>query len=151
MKSLKIEVPEGYEVDKDKSTFENIVFKKINEFSNLPKSVKEIEGRCYYINNYGAISTTYTSAPNNLSTKERAEAFLALMQLVELRDVYNEGWKPDWNYEEYKKHCIFFEDNKVKIDSFYYHQRVLHFKSKELAELFSEEFSDLIEQAKELL
>src|SRR5690349_6693418 len=29
MKTLKIEIPKGYEVDKQKSTFENIVFKEI--------------------------------------------------------------------------------------------------------------------------
>lgn len=30
-KTLKIEVPKGYEIDKEKSTFENIVFKKVND------------------------------------------------------------------------------------------------------------------------
>lgn len=29
MKNIKIEIPEGYEIDKDKSTFENIVFREI--------------------------------------------------------------------------------------------------------------------------
>ena len=31
IKELKIEVPQGYEIDKQKSTFEKIVFKKIPE------------------------------------------------------------------------------------------------------------------------
>lgn len=30
MKTLKIEIPKGYEIDKEKSTFENIIFKPIN-------------------------------------------------------------------------------------------------------------------------
>lgn len=30
-KSLKIEIPKGYEIDKEKSTFENIVFKKVDD------------------------------------------------------------------------------------------------------------------------
>ena len=30
-KTLKIEIPEGYEIDKEKSTFENIVCKKVDE------------------------------------------------------------------------------------------------------------------------
>ena len=30
-KTLKIEVPKGYEIDKEKSTFENIVFKKVDD------------------------------------------------------------------------------------------------------------------------
>lgn len=39
MKELKIEVPEGYEIDKEKSTFEKIVFKKIKV--ELPKTWDE--------------------------------------------------------------------------------------------------------------
>lgn len=31
MKSVKIDIPKGYEIDKEKSTFENIVFKKVDE------------------------------------------------------------------------------------------------------------------------
>ena len=30
-KTLKIEIPDGYQIDKEKSTFENIVFKKVDE------------------------------------------------------------------------------------------------------------------------
>ena len=37
-KELKIEVPQGYEIDRQKSTFEKIVFKKIPE---NPKTWKE--------------------------------------------------------------------------------------------------------------
>jgi hypothetical protein len=29
MKTLKINIPEGYEIDKEQSTFENIVFKEL--------------------------------------------------------------------------------------------------------------------------
>lgn len=31
-KIFKIETPEGYEIDKENSTLENIVFKKVNDF-----------------------------------------------------------------------------------------------------------------------
>ena len=31
-KMFKIEIPEGYEIDKENSTFESIVFKKVNDF-----------------------------------------------------------------------------------------------------------------------
>jgi hypothetical protein len=31
-KIFKVEIPEGYEIDKENSTFENIVFKKVNTF-----------------------------------------------------------------------------------------------------------------------
>ena len=35
-KEFKIEVPDGYEVDKENSTFEKIIFKKVEK--ELPKS-----------------------------------------------------------------------------------------------------------------
>ena len=39
-KELKIQVPEGYEIDKEKSTFEKIVFKKVEK--ELPKSWEDL-------------------------------------------------------------------------------------------------------------
>ena len=47
-KELKIEVPEGFEIDREKSTFEKIVFKKVER--DLPKrweDLKTIKG--YYV------------------------------------------------------------------------------------------------------
>ena len=54
MKSVQIEVPQGYEIDQDKSTFTNIVFRPIKE-KELPKTWEElqrVEG-CYVDNNSG--------------------------------------------------------------------------------------------------
>ncbi|HOG38227.1 MAG TPA: hypothetical protein PLD95_02030 [bacterium] len=47
-KTVEINVPDGYEIDKEKSTFEKIVFKAIEQ--NLPEcweDLKSIEG--YYM------------------------------------------------------------------------------------------------------
>ena len=54
-KELKIRIPEGYEIDKEKSTFEHIIFKKVNTFAKLPKTWKEYciytkGNTCYYHN-----------------------------------------------------------------------------------------------------
>ena len=51
-RELKIEVPDGYEIDKEKSTFEKIIFKKVEK--ELPKSWEElkiISG--YYLDSWG--------------------------------------------------------------------------------------------------
>jgi hypothetical protein len=45
--------PYGFEIDKDKSTFEKIVFKEIQ--NKLPMSVEEIPNRDFYINSHGTI------------------------------------------------------------------------------------------------
>lgn len=42
MKNLKIEVPKGYEIDKEKSTFDNIVFKESNTKADKEKLFLEL-------------------------------------------------------------------------------------------------------------
>ena len=46
-KSINISIPEGYEIDKEKSTFTKIVFKKIE--SKLPMSFDEMIIPEYYV------------------------------------------------------------------------------------------------------
>lgn len=48
MKTFKINIPEGYEIDKDESTFEKIVFKKIEK--KLITSWEELHSiKGYYV------------------------------------------------------------------------------------------------------
>ena len=155
-KEFKIQVPKGYEIDKEKSTFEKIVFKKVDK--GLPKTWEEvgvIKGWYTYaggsINYFSEGISTKCADRNIFPTKEEAEASLALAQLCQLRDIYNDGWKPDWKDDREKKHCI--EFFKGKIQKNYYHvlKKVLCFKTQELRDKFLENFRDLIETAKPLL
>ena len=133
---FKIEVPQGFEIDKDKSTFEKIVFKEIQ--NKLPMSVEEIPNRKWYISLSGDIrQTSSMEDKNNLSTKERAEAFLALMQLVELRD--------KWNGDSERHQFL------IAVRGGDSHSELISFKNSELRNKFEKQFKDLIEQAKELL
>ena len=43
-KELKIEVPQGYEIDRENSTFEKIVFKKVEELPKRWGELKRIKG-----------------------------------------------------------------------------------------------------------
>jgi len=148
-KQIKIEVPQGYEIDKDKSTFENIILKPIE--NKLPLSVKEIKGRCWFIKDYGEIDCRlHDDDISNLSTEPRAKAFLALMQLVELRDAWNGDWRADWK-DGNNKYCILNFNNSIKLDVNVSYSTILHFKKRELAEKFLAQFEDLINEAKELL
>lgn len=111
MNELKITIPEGYEIDKANSTFELIKFNKIEK--QLPKTWEELEvvtGFCISPGFFRVIrvdiSGSRITAINGKSffpTKEYAEAVLALAQLLQLRQVYNDGWEPDWtkNIEKY--------------------------------------------------
>lgn len=153
MKELKINVPEGYEIDKDKSTFENIVFKK-KELPNsweglvsvygfrLDPEVKTTEGIFFTKNRYDRLL---------FKTKEQANASLALAQLSQLRDVYRDGWEPDWATRFTEKYCIYFQSGKLVIFESYFNEFFLSFQDRKTAELFLENFRDLIEQAKPLM
>ncbi len=151
MKEFIIECPSGFEVDKENSTFEKIVFKEIG--NKLPISVEEIPNRYWYITS-GGYTSIYKNgnSKNHLSTKERAEAFLALMQLVELRDAYNGDWEVDWiKNNSQRKYVIEICNNYINSADYLNCYKVLHFKSEQLRDQFAEQFKDLIETAKELL
>lgn len=153
-KEFKIQAPEGYEIDKGNSTFEKIVFKR----KELPKSWEDlmtVKGYC--VSTYSKIEDcseefyTYKENKNIFPTKEEAEACLALAQLCQLRDRYNDGWKPDWEYEEEVKFNIFYSRNSIVKSTCYMSNTVLVFKTEELRDKFLENFRDLIEVAKPLL
>ena len=151
-KQIKISelVPQGYEIDKKQSTFENIILKPIEV--KLPLHVQYIPNRFFYINSIGTVirnDNGYQTA-NSLSTENRAKAFLALMQLVELRDACNGDWKPDWENSDYK-YCIYFYRNKLEKCLRGNVSATLHFKTPEIRDKFAEQFKDLINEAKELL
>ncbi len=88
---------------------------------------------------------------NQVSSKERAEAFLALMQLVELRDACNEidgGKNMDGLGNVYSIINVY---GNIKPDFFVTNDRVLYFRKKSTRDWFLEEHKELIEQAKELI
>jgi hypothetical protein len=154
MKTLKINVPDGYEIDKEQSTFENIVFKEIEK--GLPKSweeLKEVGG--YYVDRmslvYGQVYQVRDSNRNTFATKEQAEASIALAQLSQLREVYRQGSKPDYTDKYAVKYGIYFTNQELKIGAFYETNVFLMFQSEQIAKQFLENFKDLIDKAKPLM
>ena len=154
MKHINIECPQGYEIDKEKSTFEKIVFKEINQ---LPKKWEELETVTgWYVLPSSVTNDTYLSKCNVYTrnvfvTEEQAEASIALAQLSQLREVYRQGWTPDWTTLE-DKYVICIDDrNDIYIDYVCSSRAFLAFQDGETAELFIENFKDLINQAAPLL
>lgn len=155
-----IEIPEGFELKKVSDTKYRIVKKE----KILPKTWEEfcelnpIKDTERFIASTSLIYNTDMNVKerdenedrNFLPSEEKAEAILALCQLVQLRDCYNDGWKPDWSnccQEKYVIHC--------KADNFeegimYHAACVLTFKTKELRNEFFNNFKDLIEKLKPL-
>ena len=95
MKTLKINVPEGYEIDKEQSTFENIVFKEIKK--ELPKSWEELEKLDgYYVGIHAELirltcpSLTRDDNRNIFATKEQAEASIVLAMYSQMLQAYKD-------------------------------------------------------------
>jgi hypothetical protein len=151
MKTQKIVAPEGYEIDREKSTIDEIVFKE----KTFPKTWEELESVSgWFITPQGNVlnlknlSTMAISHRDTFVTKEQAAASIALAQLSQLREVYRNGWEPDWR-DDNLKCCI--NANNYRI---YYSLNLctfLSFQSNEIAAEFLLHFRDLIEQAKPLM
>lgn len=94
-KEFKIQVPEGYEIDKENSTFECIKFKPIKKditYEDICNKILKSKIN-YYINISGRIEDTVLEAKiydkNNATNKKQLERLLALNQLFNIADYYN--------------------------------------------------------------
>ena len=152
-KELKIEIPQGYEIDKEKSTFEKIVFKKVNSLSKLPKTWEEY---CKYTKGCPSFYYNYNREPHirtssfdgcysEFSTKERVNQFVAFGKLLQLRDYWVRG------YKEFKYALLVTKNGDIIAYDWsgyptYPHILTLTFPTKEMVEEFKECFSDLIKK-----
>ena len=141
-----IEIPEGYEIDQ-------LTFKKIEK--KLPKTWEELGNVAgWYIEKYSDIQIIAGPCipynKNIFPTKELAEASLAMAQLLQLRDAYNDGWVADWN-DDSAKYTIEIFHNKLHKDTCYNFQNVMNFKTAEIRDELFENFKELLTIAKPLL
>ena len=142
-KELKIEIPQGYEIDRQKSTFENIIFKKIPE---NPKTWEEycslMKGKTVYYTNCNNITVSgFSDAHDKFVTKKRAEQFIALGKLLQLRDYWVKG------YSEFRYALFGTKDGISLCDCSGFSAYSITFPTKEMAREFKECFYDLIKQA----
>lgn len=153
-----IEIPEGFELKKVSDTEYRIVKKE----KCLPKTWEEfcklnpMTNSEYFVSSDSNIrfSDLTTRNPNhdknNLPSKEKAEAILALCQLIQLRDYYNDGYKPDWKNPCQEKYTIYYNTNYPDKGTNCASVRALAFKTRELRDEFLDNFKDLIEKLKPL-
>ena len=83
-------------------------------------------------------------------TKEQAEAMLAFIQLIRLRDVYRQGWKPDWN-DGKPKYSIRNFSGVIAEETTQFCANPLSFQNEEIRNTYWKNFRNLIEQAKEFI
>lgn len=155
METKEIIIPQGWEIDKVKGN--KVILKESKK--ELPKTweeciakIKDLE----YIDTNGNIeevdfNVNLVNDHINDIPAGLGEPMLALMQLLVCREVYRQGWKPDWENENQNKYCINNNSNKIETSINASIGRVLSFQSTEIRDKFLENFKDLIKEAKELI
>lgn len=96
-KEIKINVPEGYEIDKENSTFDCIKFKLIKKGLTYKDVAGELfDSTGFFINSRGEVLSTEgidardeKADKNNATNKKQLEKLLALNQLLNIAEYYN--------------------------------------------------------------
>lgn len=115
-KEVKIQVPDGYEIDKENSTFERIKFKPIKKYITYKdvcnKLFKKFQG--YLISGYGEIEDFFYESDkfekNSATNRKQLDRLLALNQLLNITEYYNRkskitnGLRYKITYIEYTQH-----------------------------------------------
>lgn len=100
MKSTKITPPEGWEIDEEKSTFQEIVYKEI---------AKNIRERIHTLEDIFKLNNTTEKAFNKKWNKEvftNNEIGIGLELLIV--NAYNEGRENDWSDNTWKRYPYFY-------------------------------------------
>lgn len=143
MKELKIEIPEGYEIDKENSSFEKIVFKKKNEI-NCWEDLKRITGvfitESSFIN--PVVDCLVLPQNRNIFLNEKyAKSALALSQISQLLPYYDTD--VDWGTSN-DKFCISRVGNIIEIKKWVSIHHTLAFATQAEAERFLKHNEQLV-------
>lgn len=109
-KELKVKVPEGYEIDKENSTFECIKFKpKRLTYDDVAKEL--FADKCYYIGLDGGINLCNVdiTKPNRGTSTKQLKKLLAINKLMNVAEYLNKGWKPNWSDRNEPKYYIYLD------------------------------------------
>ena len=154
-KELKIVAPKGYEIDKENSTFEKIVFKEID---TKPKSWGEylelntgFDGAGIDWNCGGVQTTGLHHRGKAIVPTEYGAPFIAMMQLMSLRQAWIGDWKPDWSSGYSSNYCVVGAGDRFDVCILSKCRYALSFPTIEMAKDFMNTFKDLLEIAKPLI
>ena len=143
-KELKIEAPEGYEVDWDNSSNNTIKFKPIKKkitYQDVKNKLFPESKASYYLGKEGGIMQTfnikYLSRESLLATSQRQlQQIRALNKLMNVAKYLNGYWEPDFSDRSQEKWFIYYDCEHLKWDTgicVHYKYSVIYFKSEELA------------------
>jgi hypothetical protein len=157
---IKLQIPDGFEIDLENSTAEEIALKPIKK--QLPKTWEELgEIKGYWVEYESTVENNKVEGGcpcvsdnrNVFATEAQAKASIAMAQLSQLREVYRQGWKPK-NYNPNRsepKYWIGIINHKIVVSESFTLSQFLSFQSQEIAEEFLTNFEELIVEAAPLL
>lgn len=103
-KEINIQIPKGYEIDRENSTFECIKFKPVERdltYNDVCKNLFKGNHRYYISSNSSVqpcIGTTYSD--NEAPKINQLRKVLAINKLFNIAKYYNGDWIPDWSYKK---------------------------------------------------
>ena len=155
METKEMIIPQGWEIDEIRGN--KIILMESKK--ELPKTWKECIAKIKdleCIDRNSCIDTATFSddvASNHINDIPigLGKPMLALCQLLVCREVYRQGWKPNWKDDNEIKYCIERVENCITKETYTLMATVLSFQSEEIRDEFLENFRDLIEEAKELI
>ena len=115
---IKIQIPEGMEIDRENSTFECIKFK--------PKELT-----------YQEIAEKFPKNSFVSTNEDHFSKLITFRKLLEVADYLNGDWKSDWNDVNQLKHFILYNHRDKTLDIFsrhYLDSGRIYFSSRENAE-----------------
>lgn len=86
-----------------------------------------------------------------MSSKKRAEQFVVLNKLLQIRDYYNQGWEPNWDNSAETKYSISTHSNELTKFTHWFSNRLFAFKTEKLRDEFFANFKQDLEFIKEFL
>ena len=151
MKELRVEVPQGYEIDKENSSFECIKFKPkgIKTIEDLYKSVKTFDG--YWVFG-GEVELGYNRIYSNVNksvflTEKEAKSALAMSQISQLMPYYGGAiTDEEWDDRGMRKFVIVRHGNRVIFDVTYTFYEYLAFYTKEQRDSFYKNNEQLVKE-----
>ena len=152
-----INIPEGYEIDKEQSTERQIVLRKIdNRARSWKEYCEKMKGKnSYFYNNAirRIVDSQFGSEPvlSEFEDMEDVETLEAFSKLLRLRKDWVGEWKPDWKNNNVAKFTIIAAENEISKGEHYKVNSSMSFPTEEMRDEFLDCFKDLLEQAKSLL
>lgn len=104
----------------------------------LPTSFVEVESKYMQDRDLASLHHEYSDKLETLS------------KLLYLKDIYRNGWKPDWNKSDTK--YIIYPVNEILVKTTnYISNRIFSFQSAEIRDKFYINFKEMLEEVKDLI